>query len=350
MALCIAAEAATCCVCSGQTVSVPLEFSAVLERNATNGASIQTGQLVCRYDFDRVASLDTKAKLLSSFESMEKGILQDSTLTDAQRLERLSQVDRQMRRAESGDFSAIERHESLNRIVTFDVNKGMYKQADEPLDPTMLIRSKPPMESLDRHAAPADRFRTIILSNGRTYVYYNPDIASATVSGSAEIHFFVPMLGILGSAAPLQLNYQSVRAQRGTIDGASVVLYDLIDGDRTTRVFVDPQLDYRYRRIELRDKDVLIREITARDYVAFCATYYPTFHEDVTYNPDDAHSVATKETWRVLTAQFNSPIDPSAFEFLLDPASSVLDMRHMKMHQLQGARNKPVSVLDLLNQ
>jgi hypothetical protein len=331
-----------------ENASKTVDYPTFLELNSTNVSLIRTGEIICEYDCTKTSRPDVRARSLANYEERKRSISADPNTSEAQKADEIRQVESLIHIAKSGGLPGLDEKYAAKRSIVFDTTAGMYKQEQEPADPSAFVRNREDMIRLGRQTIAHYEIRTTLIVAGSSIFQYKPDFHALSIGRSTGAIDFIPMLGRF-DAKRFGAGYTLVRSNVSEVDGHQVVVYELADQqNRALRLYTDPQLAYLLRRIVFINGGVITREINAKDYQAFDGIEFPTYYEDVTYNNDESRSVATSETWRIVKAAFNNPIDPAVFNFPLTSGITITDFRLDKTYTLQVESNQIYSLLDLI--
>ena len=148
----------------------------------------------------------------------------------------------------------------------------------------------------------------------------------------------------LGVVNPKHIDFSgfNVNSETNKIDGHEVIAYELtIDGiDGMTKIYADPALGYRYRKVEYFNNGYLVRTLIAKDYKFFDGIPYPTFHERKDFEASPGNKLLKSETTQIQKASFNQKIDSDVFNIKFTTNTWITDLS-------LGMRFKPFVDFDL---
>ena len=129
----------------------------------------------------------------------------------------------------------------------------------------------------------------------------------------------------MGTVHPSQLqgiSEEDVAISTGSLDERSVIIYDVQREHDRMRIYADPSLGYRYRKVELFRAERLAELIVARNYRLFDDIPLPTHHEAKMFAVEESNTpIWWHETTRIMQAALNRPIDPKLFKIEHRPST-----------------------------
>jgi len=312
----IALSAAGKIKCAACFAADNLDFSFFRSVHEQSYNSIKTGSIKMRYkSYEFIPSQTLKYMLEREKESMEAAKLKfrkDPNLTESKRENLIRQVDAgfqmQLRR-----LSVQERLVDVNRTLVFDKNSEKCKLEEQPSEPNI---SEPVFSDKTLN-------RIVITLNDGTQYYYNKRADAITTNKintvAVELPFyFDAYLGLLRPAWFAELAERDVSStvSQGKLDGRKVIVVDLIEPERSfeLKIYADPDIGYKYRKIESFIDGKLVELRKAKDYHLFNGIYFPMSHEYIVYGDDPNNPISKKEVVKVLNAEFNQLIDPNTFK------------------------------------
>jgi hypothetical protein len=201
--------------------------------------------------------------------------------------------------------------------------------------PSILIEARYRMEEeLDRADPRNDsRLKTVVMSKGALVTYF-PDIAQAVVD---EQKNGVPqdMPIDLALLHPDQLSEapSALKAEAPDVLDNGILRYE-VHGEESSsaRIYVDPRLGHRCRKLEFLDGGVITRTVTADKFEFVNGIPFPTLCHETDYSSDGASKIRDMLI-EVESARFNVPVPPSDFRISFAPNTWVthirLNLRHL---------------------
>lgn len=113
--------------------------------------------------------------------------------------------------------------------------------------------------------------------------------------------------------------------RKGQIDDHDVVIYEMAnskESDWKVVLYVDSNVEYRYRKMEVSSQNHLSQVQIAREYQKIDGIFYPMYFETIQYDVSTG-KLQKREVFHIQDARFNQPFDPNAFTVELKPTTVV---------------------------
>jgi hypothetical protein len=304
---------------AGLCGSIP-SFTEFRQINEENFRAIQSGTIRMQYtQFNRVRreDLETEAQNMRSALEGYAAQIQKRDLPEAQKKSLIETMERNLvgRAQKKLEANQLESQSKSVRAYTFDLGTTKYRLDEKVTEST---------GSVPAH----DR---VIVTSAGMQVRYHPQVDEAVVD-----YFKSPVAkdlpAYLGVAPPANLGEiadDAVVARTVTLDGRELVVYEATRAGTSDglRIYVDPQIGYRYRRIEFLKEGRILRTIVADRYEFFGGIPFPRFHEEKYLDADDKETARRATTMEVESAQFNQAIDPNVFRIQYTAHTLITDTK-----------------------
>jgi len=292
-------------------------FTAFMEMHEAHRNAVRTGMVRMRYtEYQFVPEAARRCEWEK--EEVKAKIFEAPNLSPEEKEAFVSEMERSFCEARPKYFLASERTLDIYRDFIFDFSKGRFKLDEKPVDPDFF----------DQWGVDLDRV-VLTLDDGTQVRYYRRfDQAVIHENAISDVAFMAEVQGaFLGVIGPRRLEDapNNVVVFASSLDGQEIVVYEITGsaGRDVLRIWVDPSVGYRYRKIEFLRDGKVVERITAKDYKFFDGIAFPIFHEDIVYRDDPNRPVRCKKTIQVLEAKFNQELDPNAFKISFTPNSKV---------------------------
>jgi hypothetical protein len=282
-----------------------IDFGSLREAHWQHYELIRTGALELRYtEYEAVTERELRQVAddkQTAWEAIKQNILADPKLSPAAKNKIIAESERSYTEIPEF-FRQAERRKDLYQKYTFDFRTvPRHKLEQQSVDPKFFEKT-------------GLRLPQVILRTEGTQLCYYQDIDRVTIN--ENLASVLPVY--LGVIAPARFKEfpGNIDITEGHLDGQAVVIYELSEPGRDSklRIYADPAIGYRYRKIEGLFGGKVVREIIAKDYRVFDGIPFPAFHEDTTYSSDPNRPVRKRETIQVTNARFNHDIGTDAFK------------------------------------
>ena len=293
------------------------DFAAFMKIHEAHRNAVRTGMVRMRYTeyefVPQAAVHQWKLQHEAWREERIAEILEDPNLSLKAKELNISAIERAK---EPNYFLASERMQDIYRDFIFDFSKWRFKSDEKPIDPNFFERWG------------LDLDRVVWTLDDGTQIRYLRRIDQVLIHENAipDVGFMAEVHGaFLGVIGPRRLedvpNDVNVAVFGDKLDGREVVVYEIRDPDTgdACRIWADPSVGYRYRKVEFVRNGKVVQRIVAKDYKFFDGIPFPTFHEDTIYRDDPNHPVSKRKTIQVFEARFNQELDPNAFKVRFTP-------------------------------
>jgi len=301
----------------------PLDFGTFLKANKANLEAVRTGKISSIYDETRRPNPnpEEREKALERMARQQRERLDDriEKMPDDRKellLRNIEERQARMKERLKEEMGSVQEFR-LKRTTTFDLQAKRWRREEEPANPEGIVTEFPPNPGAtltSRH------MRTITVYEDGKSVMYLPDANRLAPSSRdddkpASFPLKSECLGVVSPDIIESFKDRPGRGEKGAIDGQDVVVYELADpesGDRM-KVYADPAVGHRLRRIEFLVQDRLRRKIGAKDYKEFDGIPVPTRYESASYYDDADGTTMTQRSEQIVSAELNIALAPDAF-------------------------------------
>ena len=316
-----------------------IDFPALLQIHKKQYDSVKTGYLSILYsEYEYFSDEELQSRTQQRRTDVERSIeqiRQDPNFTSQQKERFISQLEKGLREGPLQIPQVNERKKELSREFTLDISAQKYKLVEKSLDPNDAGTIHP----------------GITLTSERNQIRYRTDIDQAIVDHyDNDIMLNVP--AYLGIIKPIEFREipKEAAVSENTLDGSDVLAYEITSSVQgyKSRIYVDPAIEYRYRKIDIFRNDVVVEEITAKDYKRFGNMLFPTYYEESIYNIDKKHSLRKKTIIQVKDARFNIALDPNALKIKFTPNTTITDLKIGRVYKPFSEKDIEYGVDDLI--
>ncbi len=335
-----------------------LSFEDFMQVNQQNYNIIDKGRLELYYTeyFSYTQSqIDMKLDRAEDFwQEKREEIEADENLTKSEKEERLLWVDKVFK-PDLEDFAA-EEVTYMKRSYTFDMLGEDYRFEKRPADPNDAI------SYMERATINNVKRAVIVSSNGIDLRYYPEQEEAFPPSAHLGDYGNAVANGLpvhIGTVRPRDLQewvqrgseLKFLQAQLGQHD---VVVYQLTmqesdSGEGMLKIYADPAVGYRIRRVELINDGSVLRAEIAKDYKIFNDIPLPTYYQRTDYRDGAEQSIAKQTTIQVEAAELNVPVDPNRFKVSFDTDTLVVTRsKGQFMLYVESEKKRDFSVDEML--
>jgi hypothetical protein len=305
-------------------LAVELSFYEFQQINQQNYNQVQSGtiQVHCNtYERKRLEDLQRRAAAEKErYDRKREEIETSNTIPKARKAAMLEQLEERMLDSDNDiDTGNLETWSEETRTYVFDLGANKCRIDTQCLTPGVN-----------------DQSCIIVRSEGTQIQYFTKyDYGIANHMKNPRVTRKMPCQ--FGTVTPkwfAGISGDDVTTTTEVVDGHEVIVYDIVVQDRfRTRLYVDPTLGYRYRKMEIFRDGHLLRSYQAQEYELFDGIPVPTVHEAASYAPGSEAKPIMTEKMDVRTAQLNHEIDPRAFRIAYTSKSKILDMTLGMLYQ-----------------
>jgi hypothetical protein len=320
--------------CLGSTV----DFATFMQMQQEHYDTIKTGWINLSYEEEAFASpekrlVDQKERIVSNYELSKQSIVNNAQIGNEEKEQILSELKRRQEH-ELASLAMPEPKTTTIRQYTFDLSSYSYRLEEKPVNDTSSS-VKP---------------RIIVTSEGKQ-VRYRTDIDQAVIDyyKGKTASDLPTYLGIV-EPEKLKMFPANIRMYQDRINNVEVTVFELSTAGKadTLKIYADPSLGYRYRKIEWLSNNAVIREIVASDYRMYDGIPFPAFHEDTIYN--SSGKMDTRKTIKVNSAAFNQPIDAGIFTIQYTPETVITDLKlKMRFQPFVEEKDLEYTVDEIIN-
>lgn len=305
-------------------LAVELSFYEFQQINQQNYDQVQSGniQVHCNtYERKRLEDLQRRAAVEKEhYDRKRQEIETSDTMSEARQAAMLEQLEERRSQTESDiDMDNLETWSEETRTYTFDLGTNQCRIDTQCLTPGANDQS------------------CIIVRSEGTQIQYFTKYDYGIVNHMKNPRVTRKMPCQFGTVTPkwfAGMSEDNVTTTTEVLDGHEVIVYDIVVQDQfRTRLYVDPTLGYRYRKMEIFRDGHLIRSYRAQEYELFDGIPVPTVHEAASYEIGSESKPITTEKMNIRTAQLNHEIDPRAFRIGYTSKSKILDMTLGMLYQ-----------------
>lgn len=283
--------------------------------NKQNWDSIKTVEL----EFERIEDrYSTQAEVDMQEEQMRlriESVKKDKEYSEAEKNYIIPQYENSFKYI----FGVMEEHWRLRNRLWYDTGVGKYRLDRDPVLPEDWDENRP--------AGSTKAYRsTFIVGEGKRSEYLLDK--NYAISGSQDDPTRRPVEPYLGVIGTKDIEgFEFVASSENTVDGYGVIVYEYAKPGRNIRklIYADPNLGYRFRRVEVYSGGSLRQMIEAKNYRFFGEIPLPTLYEKVAYRNDSSRPIISRDTVKVTNAVFNVPLDTSLFEAPLKKGTRVFN-------------------------
>ncbi len=244
-------------------------------------------------------------------------------------------------------FLLPEQKNDLYENYVFDITTQKFKLNKKPADSNLY--SETPYSKMD--------VNQIHLNSSGIELHYSENANLGIVGDfSNALANKIEIIANLGIISPKHFDElpqnMNVAVSESDLDGRKLVVYEITEPNSSNKmkIFVDPDLGYRYRQIESICEGGLAMKIVAKDYKLFDDVLFPTFYEEIKYSKDPNMPFRLKETFRILSAKFNMHLEPDVFTIKFSPETSIFDSKNGLNFKPDISKKTKLRVEEILEQ
>ena len=200
---------------------------------------------------------------------------------------------------------------------------------DSELGAVRIKQLRPPRES--EGAPPGFVERQEILKIDNKWLTFMPDAGQAYVRElETDIWDELPgRIGLLPDSIFNRIDSSSVSVETQMLGENEVLMYEGLFSEvenASIRLYLDQQLNFRYRRIEWLSNGALIKVEIAEDYEKIGNDYVPMFLELSRFEINDPSKLRDQTTTKVVHAELNPPFSTDLFSIPFPQSTTVIDL------------------------
>jgi hypothetical protein len=292
-----------------------VNFAAFMQIQQEHYDAIKTGWINLSYEEEVFTSpeerlADQKERIIKNYELTQQSIMNNARIGSQEREQILSELKRRQE-YELGSLPMPEPKTTILRQYIFDLSSCNYRLEERPVN----------------EASSSVKPQIIVTSEGKQ-VRYRTDIDQAVIDYYKD-KVANDLPAYLGIVEPKKLKMfpANIRTYQDRMNDIDATVFELSTSDKASvlKIYADPSLGYRYRKVEWFSNNAVIREIVASDYRMYDGILFPAFHEDIIYN--SSGKIEIKKTIKVNSAGFNQPVDPGIFTIQYTPETIITDLK-----------------------
>lgn len=313
------------------------ELSEINRENYDHVKSIEVDLTFERYQWkDSEQILNQNQMLIDGYLEHKEKNNNDPTKSESEKDAFNRSIDKLIQRAKDSK-PKLHTENIYSRKFYVDFSKEKYRLEQSPADPEMkIIDIKEHLMESKKNLFPANRMEKITVASyakdNQVFMTYTPIAKNVSIKRLGNLQNIYESGARLGVLNPKFLpgDYELMSITKSTIEEYSVLIYELQLEKKSKkikieRIYVDPGLGYRYRRVEsLIDNQMFcLRE--AKDYKFFNNVPLPTYHEATWFTSDPDRPIRQKDIIRIKDAKINEPLPPDIFKIDYPDDTTIYD-------------------------